>query len=91
MYDTETRTRFTELRGQGWSIERIADRLKVAPRTLIEWNRRNNDQIRTLRTLEVEALQEKIPATREQELEPAKQNCTISALFLPQLNRGNRT
>ncbi len=77
MYDTETRTRFIELRGQGWSIKRIAERLKVAPRTLVEWNRQENDQIRTLRALELEALQEKILATREQELQSLKHSLDL--------------
>ncbi len=72
MYDTETRTRFIELRAQGWSIKRIASRLKVAARTLVDWNRQERENIRTLRALELEALQEKILATREHELKCLK-------------------
>ncbi len=72
MYDTETRNAFLELRAKGWSIKRIAARLKVAPRTLVDWNRQENETIRTLRALELEALQEKILATREQELKTLK-------------------
>ncbi len=74
MYDAETRTAFIELRAKGWSIKRIAARLKVAPRTLVDWHRQDNDTIRTLRALELEALQEKILATREQELQTLKNN-----------------
>ncbi len=74
MYDTEPRTAFIELRAKGWSIKRIAARLKVAPRTLVDWHRQDNDTIRTLRALELEALQEKILATREQELQTLKNN-----------------
>ncbi len=76
----ETRTRFIEFRGQGWTIKRIANPLQVAPRTLVEWNRQDNQQIRTLRVLELEALQEKILATREQELQSAGNK---TAPFLP--------
>ncbi len=74
MYDTEIRTAFIELRAKGWSIKRIAIRLKVAPRTLVDWHRQDQDTIRTLRALELEALQEKILATREQELQMLKSN-----------------
>ena len=59
---------FLELRAKGWSLARIAERLKVAQRTLVDWNRQEHEQIRTLRAIELEALQEKILASREQEL-----------------------
>ncbi len=86
MYDTETRTRFIEFRGQGRSIKRIASRLKIVPRTLVESNRQDNIQIRTLRVLELEALQEVPPALRARTAVGPKQNCSISASFLPHLN-----
>src|SRR5258707_15228701 len=73
MYDADTKNQFLELRGKGWSLSRIAERLKVAQRTLVEWNRQEHEQIRTLRAIEFEALQEKILATREQELTRLKQ------------------
>ena len=68
MYDADTKNQFLELRAKGWSLSRIAERLKVAQRTLVDWNRQEHEQIRTLRAIEWEALQEKILATREQEL-----------------------
>ena len=68
MYDTDTKSQFLELRAKGWSLGRIAEHLKVAQRTLVDWNRQEHEQIRTLRAIEWEALQEKILATREQEL-----------------------
>jgi hypothetical protein len=68
MYDADTKNQFLELRAKGWSLGRIAERLKVAQRTLVDWNRQEHEQIRTLRAIEFEALQEKILATREQEL-----------------------
>jgi hypothetical protein len=68
MYDTDTKSQFLELRAKGWSLSRIAEQLKVSQRTLVDWNRQEHEQIRTLRAIEWEALQEKILATREQEL-----------------------
>src|SRR5215471_1586693 len=68
MYDAETKSRFIELRAKGWSMSRIAEHLKIAQRTLVDWNRQEHEQIRTLRAIECEALQEKILATHEQEL-----------------------
>jgi transposase len=68
MYDTDTKGQFIELRAKGWSLARIAERLKVAQRTLVDWNRQEQQQIRSLRAIELEALREKILATREQEL-----------------------
>ena len=40
----------------------------MAQRTLVGWNRQEHEQIRTLRAIELEALQERLLATREQEL-----------------------
>jgi transcriptional regulator with XRE-family HTH domain len=68
MYDADTKNQFLELRAKGCSLSRIAERLKVSQRTLVDWNRQEHEQIRTLRAIECEALQEKILASREQEL-----------------------
>ena len=68
MYDIDTKNRFLELRAKGWSLSRIAEQLNVSQRTLVDWNRQEHEQIRTLRAIEWEALQEKILATSEQEL-----------------------
>jgi len=73
MYDSDTKSQFLELRAKGWSLARIAAHLKVAQRTLVDWNRQEHEQIRTLRAIELEALQEKILSTREQELTRLKQ------------------
>jgi transcriptional regulator with XRE-family HTH domain len=76
MYDTDTRTRFIKLRAKGWSIKRIAARMKVSARTLVEWSRQDRETIRTLRAIELEALQEKILDTREQELRTLQSQLT---------------
>jgi len=68
MHSTDTKSQFIELRAKGWSLTRIAARLNVSPRTLVEWNRQSQAEIRLLRAVELEALQERILATHEQEL-----------------------
>ena len=68
MHSTDTKSQFIELRAKGWSLARIAARINVCPRTLVEWNRQAQAEIRVLRAVELEALQEKILATHEQEL-----------------------
>ncbi len=68
MYGTDTKSQFLELRAKGWSLARIAKHLNVAQRTLVDWNCQEHELIRTLRAIELEALQEKILSTREQEL-----------------------
>jgi hypothetical protein len=68
MHSTDTKSQFVELRAKGWSLTRIATQLNVSPRTLVEWNRQSQVEIRLLRAVELEALQERILATHEQEL-----------------------
>lgn len=73
MYDTDTKAQFLQLRAKGWSLARIANRLNVAQRTLVNWNRQEQDQIRSLQSIELEALRDKILAAREQELNHLQQ------------------
>ena len=68
MHNTETKSQFIELRAKGWSLARIAERLNVCTRTLVDWNRQSQTEIRALHAVELEALQEKILATHELEL-----------------------
>ncbi len=68
MHSTDLKNQFIELRAKGWSLARIAARINVCPRTLVDWNRQSRFEILTLRGVELEALQEKILATHEQEL-----------------------
>ena len=68
MHGTDTKSQFIELRAKGWSLARIAARLNVCQRTLVEWNRQSQTEIRALHAVELEALQEKILASHEQEL-----------------------
>ena len=68
MHDQQTRTHFIELRAQGWSLSRIAGQLHVAKRTLVEWNRDAQREIRDLKDVELEALHERILVSHEEEL-----------------------
>ena len=68
MHNTDAKSQFIELRAKGWSLARIAAHLNVCPRTLVDWNRQSQTEIRALRAVELEALQEKVLATHEQEL-----------------------
>ena len=68
MHNTDTKSQFIELRAKGWSLARIAAHLNVCKRTLVDWNRQSQTEISALQAVELEALQEKILATHEQEL-----------------------
>ena len=68
MHDQETQQKFVALRAQGRSFSRIATELNVARCTLIDWSRKFQFQIQNQRAIELEALQEKYLATREERL-----------------------
>ncbi len=68
MHGTDTKSQFIELRAKGWSLARIAAQLNVGKRTLVDWNGQARKEISALHAVELEALQEKILATHEQEL-----------------------
>lgn len=68
MHPADIRHRFVELRAQGWSLARIAAELDVAKRTLVDWNREQRSEIADLKGVELEALQERILVSHEEEL-----------------------
>ncbi len=68
MHATDTKSKFFELRAKDWSLARIAKQLDVSVRTLVDWNLQSRDELRTLRAVEIEALQEKLLATHEHQL-----------------------
>src|SRR6266567_4963333 len=68
MYASEKMDKFIELRAQGWSLNHVASELHVAKRTLVEWSREQAAQIKSLRALLQETAQEKLAASREEEL-----------------------
>lgn len=69
MKDRHTQEQFIELRAQDWSFDRIAKELNVSKKTLISWSRDFQLEIRNLRALEIDTLQEKYALTRLNRLE----------------------
>jgi hypothetical protein len=69
MKDAETKTRFIELRAQGWSFARIAAELNVSKPVLIQWGRAHQFEIHNLREVETEAMVEQCLASRRQRWE----------------------
>jgi hypothetical protein len=68
MHSTDTNGKFLELRAKGWSLARIATRIGVSKRTLVSWQHQHRQELRLLRAVELEALQEKILASHKAEL-----------------------
>lgn len=66
MYDQKTQQQFVERRIQGHSYTRIAEELKIAKRTLIDWGRKFRFEIHNARLVELEALRERYLASREE-------------------------
>jgi hypothetical protein len=68
MHSTDTNGKFLELRAKGWSLVRIATHIGVSKRTLVTWQHQHRQELRLLRAVELEALQEKILASHKAEL-----------------------
>jgi hypothetical protein len=69
MHPTQTTDQFIELRSKGLSLAAIAAQLNVSKRTLVDWNRRFHADVAALRAVELEAIQDRILASHEIELE----------------------
>lgn len=54
-----TKHNFIELRAQGYSFDKIAKELKVSKVALLDWAKEFEDEITSLKALELEALYEK--------------------------------
>jgi len=54
----EVRTQFVELRAKGWSYRRIARRLQVGKSTLANWSQELEEEIASLKAMELEGLYE---------------------------------
>jgi orotate phosphoribosyltransferase-like protein len=68
MHNTDTHHRFIDLRAQGLSLTCIADELHVSKRTLLAWQRKFREEIADLKSVELEALQDKVLASHAAEL-----------------------
>jgi len=61
----ELKSEFIELRAKGWSYIRIANKLKVSKSTLSNWRGELENEIASLKAMELEALYEKYYLTKE--------------------------
>ena len=68
MYDNETKNQFIELRAKGWSYHRVAEHLNISPSTAHLWAAEFSTEIQKLRAIELEAIQERVLASYEQDL-----------------------
>ena len=86
MHTTDTRHRFLELRAQGWSLSRIAAELNLAKSTLAVWNREQRREIADLKGIEMEAVQERILVSHEEELRRLTAHLNRLEVILAQRN-----
>ena len=68
MHPNETKDEFIQLRAKGWSCHRIAEHLDISKSTAHLWGAEFADEIQTLRAIELEAIQERLLASYEQDL-----------------------
>jgi len=61
----EIKEEFVQLRAKGWSYTRIARRLKVSKSTLSNWRGELEEEIASLKAMELEALQERYWMAKE--------------------------
>jgi hypothetical protein len=68
MHPHETKDQFIELRAKGWSYHRIAQHLNISTSTAHIWAGEFSTEIQKLRAIELEAIQERVLASYEQDL-----------------------
>jgi transposase len=68
MHTNETKEKFIELRAKGLSYDRIAEQLNISKGIAVAWATRFKARIERLRALELQAIQERVLASYEQDL-----------------------
>jgi len=68
MHPNQTKDQFIELRAKGWSYHRIAEHLDISTSTAHIWATEFSIEIQKLRAIELEAIQERVLASYEQDL-----------------------
>ena len=68
MHTNETKDKFIELRAKGWSYDRIAEQLDISKGIAVAWSTRFKARIQRLRAIELQAVQERVLASYEQDL-----------------------
>jgi hypothetical protein len=67
MHTNETKDKFIELRLKGHSLANISQAIGVSKTTLVEWNRECQQQLRELRSAELEVLHDRILESYEED------------------------
>lgn len=65
----KTRQQFVELRAEGMSYDKIAKKLRVSKTTLVAWSKEHEVDIANLKTIALEALQERYKVGQQHRLE----------------------
>ena len=68
MHTNETKDKFIELRAKGISLDDIATQLDISKGTAVAWSARFNARIQQLRAVELQAIQERVLNSYEQDL-----------------------
>ena len=68
MHTNETKDKFIELRAKGISLDDIATQLDISKGTAVAWSARFNTRIQQLRAVELQAIQERVLNSYEQDL-----------------------
>jgi DNA-binding XRE family transcriptional regulator len=68
METMDKKQQFIELRAQGLSYDKIAQKLEVSKQTLINWSKDFELMIRNLKAIALETLQEEFCATKEKRI-----------------------
>ncbi len=68
MHPHETKDQFIELRAKGISLDHIAQQLDISKGTAVAWSTRFNARIQQLRAVELQAIQERVLNSYEQDL-----------------------
>jgi transcriptional regulator with XRE-family HTH domain len=68
MYSQDIINKFIELRAQNISVRKIAEQIGVHRNTLLQWEHKYAEEIQNLRVLELEAIQERLLPSYEQQL-----------------------
>jgi transposase len=68
MHSHQTKDQFIELRAKGISLDDIIKQLPISKGTAVAWSTRFNARIQRLRAIELQAIQERILSSYEQDL-----------------------
>ncbi len=69
MHSTETINQFLNFRVQGWSFARIADQLHVSKPTLLDWNRKHQSKIESMKANRQQSAEETVRVSDDRELQ----------------------